>query len=84
MSMSGIAVHEKNGARWVQPPARPTLDSSGDTVRDDRGKVQYSPIIVFDSWDVRCAFSDAAVAAVLRKYPTAFSPNTDKSEEGGA
>ena len=33
-----IAVHEKNGRRWVQLPARPQI-KDGRAVTDDSGKI---------------------------------------------
>ena len=39
LNIKGCAVHEKNGRRWVQLPARPQLDKDRNLVRDDAAKV---------------------------------------------
>jgi hypothetical protein len=46
-------------------PARPWV-KDGQVVTDEDGKAKYTPLFEFDSAAVRTAFSDAAVAAVLR------------------
>jgi hypothetical protein len=63
MTMSEIAIHAKGDRAWAQPPARPWI-KNGQVVRDDNGRIQYSPIIEFDTGAVRTAFSDAVIRAV--------------------
>jgi hypothetical protein len=41
-------------------------------VRDDTGKVQYWPVLEFDSRAVRDAFSAAVIRALLEFAPAAF------------
>jgi hypothetical protein len=67
MTLSDIAVHvhEASGRAWASPPARPWIDKDGQVVRDDRGKIQYAPIVEFDGKQVRDAFGDAVIKAVL-------------------
>ena len=59
-----VAVHEKNGILWAQPPSKPWL-KDGALITGEGGKVQYSPIFEFDGREVREAFSRAVVNAVL-------------------
>jgi hypothetical protein len=86
MTMSGVAVHESHGKRWASPPARPQVDRDGSLIREPSGKIRYFPIIGFDDPDVRTAFSDAAVAAVMRRFPAMFEEAPDDlvrlAEEG--
>ena len=64
LNIRGCAVHEKNGKRWVQLPARPQLDKNRDLIRDDSGKIQYAKVLDFDSREVSDRFSDAALKAI--------------------
>ncbi len=64
LNISGVAVHEKNGRRWVQLPARPQLDKDRNLVRDSDGKVQYGKVIDFDSREVADRFNAAALKAI--------------------
>ena len=47
-----VAIHEKDGRRWAQPPARPQI-KDGALVTDAAGKPQYFPIMEFDGRGVR-------------------------------
>ena len=64
LNIHGCAVHEKNGRRWVQLPAKPQLDKDRQLVRDDAGKVQYAKVIDFDSREVSDRFNAAALKAI--------------------
>ena len=64
LNIHGCAVHEKNGKRWVQLPARPQLDKDRHLVRDSDGKVQYGKVIDFDSREVADRFNAAALKAI--------------------
>jgi hypothetical protein len=72
MTIHEVALHERDGKTWAQPPARPWV-KDGAVVLGDNGKIQYSPIIEFDRREVRDAFSRAVVAAVLAYAPNAFA-----------
>jgi hypothetical protein len=71
LTIKDVAIHEKNGMRWAQPPAKPQI-KDGVVVKDDAGKAQYVNIFEFGSRAVRDAFSAAAVRAVLEHEPKAF------------
>lgn len=64
ISISDVAVHEKNGKRWAQLPSKPLLDKDKNVLTDDNGKVRYAPIFTFDRKEVEQAFSNAVVKAV--------------------
>jgi hypothetical protein len=68
-----VALHEKGGARWAQLPAKPQI-RDGELVHDERGKIEYFPLMNFDSRTVSDAFSAAVVRAVLEFAPAAFEP----------
>jgi hypothetical protein len=63
VTLRDVAIHSRNGSRWAAPPARPQL-KDGAVVKDDAGKVQYTPIVEFASREARDAFSAAVIAAV--------------------
>jgi len=64
LNIRGCAVHEKNGKRWVQLPAKPQLDKDRELIRDAGGKIQYAPVMEFDSREVADRFNAAALKAV--------------------
>ena len=63
MSIKDVAIHVKSGSTWAQPPAKPQL-RDGVAVKDDAGKIQYTPIIEFASREARDKFSAAVIEAV--------------------
>lgn len=74
LEIRDVAVHEKNGARWAQLPAKPMLDQNGTPLRDSTtGKISYVNILWFPDRKVRDAFSAATVDAVLRAYPSSLA-----------
>jgi len=64
LNIHGCAVHEKNGKRWVQLPAKPKLDQNRELVKDQTGRIQYCPVMEFDSREVADRFSEAALKAI--------------------
>ncbi len=64
LNISGVAVHEKNGKRWVQLPARPQLDKDRNLVCGEDGKIQYAKVMDFDSREVSDRFNAAALKAI--------------------
>ena len=78
LNIRGCAVHEKNGRRWVQLPAKPQLDKDRQLVRDDAGKVQYARVMEFDSREVADRFSEAALEAIEDfTFKQDFTPGGD-------
>ena len=72
LTIKDIAVHEKSGRRWVQLPARPQIKDNA-VVKSTDGKVQYFPLLAFDSREVGDAFSAAVCTAILQHEPRAFA-----------
>jgi hypothetical protein len=71
LTIHDVAIHESHGKRWAQLPSRPWIE--GDRlVRDDAGKVKYSPLLEFSRREVRDAFSQSVISAVLRFAPDAL------------
>jgi hypothetical protein len=71
LKIHDVAVHEKDGRRWAQLPAKPQI-RDGTLVTGDDGRVQYYPVMSFDTREVADAFSRAVIAAVLEHSPRAF------------
>jgi hypothetical protein len=66
LTMDGCAVHERDGRKWAQLPARPQLDPSGNLVREPNGKIRYARILSFADRETERLFSDHIVSAVER------------------
>ena len=71
LTLHDVAVHQKDGRMWAAPAAKPWL-KGGVAITDESGKIQYSPLVEFDSPEVRNAFSDAVVRAVEERFPGAL------------
>jgi hypothetical protein len=72
LEVRDVAVHDKNGKRWAQLPAKPQV-KDGALIKDaSTGKIAYTPIMEFSSKAVRDAFSHAMVTALLEFAPDAF------------
>jgi hypothetical protein len=69
--MREVAIHSKGDKAWAQLPSRPWI-KNGQVVTNDEGKVQYSPLFEFDCGEVRTAFSNAVIAALLEFDPSAL------------
>ncbi len=68
-----VSLHQKNNSTWAAPPSKPMINRDGIVLRDDNGKIRYSPIIEFASKKLRDRWSDAVVDALKAAFPTAFS-----------
>jgi hypothetical protein len=76
LKIRDLAVHEKNNSRWVGLPAKPIITRDGQVKRDERNKIVYSAILEFTDRETRDAFSDRVIAALLTRFPDAFSDET--------
>jgi hypothetical protein len=68
-----IALHEKNGKRWVSLPAKPQINREGLVLKDERGKVKYAPVLAFEDRATADKFSTACIAAVIERHPGVFN-----------
>jgi hypothetical protein len=71
LTIKDVAVHRKGERCWAQLPAKPFV-KDGMLVKGDDGRIQYFPILSFDTRAVADAFSAAVVHAVRRLVPEAF------------
>ena len=72
LKIRDVAIHQKGDARWAQLPAKPQV-KDGALVKDaSTGKIQYIPVLEFDSRAVADPFSSVVINAVLEREPEAF------------
>ena len=75
MILHDIAVHVGSDDKaWASPPSKPMLDREGQALRDQTGKIRYSPVIGFATKEQRDRFSDAIVDAVRKSHAEALAP----------
>lgn len=74
-TMREVAIHDRDGKTWAQPPSRPWTKNGQLFIGND-GKTRYSPLFEFDSPAVRGAFSDAVIRAIRQ-----FAPSTLEHRE---
>ena len=72
LTIHDVALHEKGSSRWASMPSRPWL-KDGVAVRDDAGKIQYSPLFEWETREVSNAFSREVWRALLEFDPDAVS-----------
>ena len=74
LSVKDCAVHERGGQAWVQLPAKPRLDKGRNLVRDlQSGKIEYTKILSFEDSACADAFREAAIAALMKREPSALT-----------
>jgi len=63
-----IPVHETHGRRWAALPSKPQIDRDGQLRRVD-GKIAYTPVLEWDSRELREGWYDRVVALVRQAHP---------------
>ena len=61
---------------WASPPSKPQLDRDGNVLRDQNGKIRYSPIIEFTDRETRTRWSNAVIEALRAAHPEALGRST--------
>jgi hypothetical protein len=61
--IDSIGIHEYNGKRWIQLPARAQLTPDRELIREDNGRPRYAKVLEFSDRDVAARFSAAVLAA---------------------
>jgi hypothetical protein len=64
-----VTVHASNGKRWAGLPAKPRIASGGEVMKDDKGKILYTPVMEWTNRETADRFSNAVIAAVSREHP---------------
>jgi hypothetical protein len=74
MILSEISINLTSGRYWAGAPSKPMVDREGVALRDDAGKIRYSPpLITFTSKELRNTWSDAIIAAMRQQHPEVFA-----------
>jgi hypothetical protein len=58
---------------WASPQSKPMINREGVAMKDDKGKLRYSPIIEFTSREIRDRWSDAIISAMREAHPGVFA-----------
>jgi hypothetical protein len=67
-----LAVHSKNGKRWVSMPGRPVLGPDGRHVEKD-GKKQWVPLVGWRDRALAAEFGRRVIALVETQHPGALA-----------
>jgi hypothetical protein len=73
MVLHEVAIHTRSGSWWASPASKPMLSRDGTALRDEAGKVRYSPIVSFESRQARDRLSQAVVDALRCAHPEVFA-----------
>jgi hypothetical protein len=70
--ITDIVVGEAGGRQWALLPSKPMLDRDGNPMREESGKLRYSPVVEWATPALRDEFSKRVVALVRARHPDAF------------
>lgn len=73
MILHDVAVHRTGDRHWASPPARPMVGKNDLVVRDNDGKVKYSPCIEFAGREIRDRWSGLVIEALRVAHPKALA-----------
>jgi hypothetical protein len=73
ITMHEVGIHTRNGLWWAAPPSKPMVGKDGVALRGDDGRIRYSPLIAFESRQLRDRFSLAVIDALRRAHPGVFA-----------
>jgi hypothetical protein len=72
LRIGDIPICTSHGRTWASLPSKPIVDGAGAALRDDRGKIRYSPILSWRDRNLGGRWSDAVVALVRAAHPGAL------------
>jgi hypothetical protein len=72
MIVADVTILTSERGPWASPPSKPMVDRAGTVVKDQNGKIRYSPIIEFRSKEIRDKFSENVIAALHSSHPEAL------------
>lgn len=73
MNLHECSLHHRDSKWWIAPASKPMLSKDGQALRDDNGKIRYSPVVSFESKQARDRFNVAVLAALRRAHPEVFA-----------
>jgi hypothetical protein len=71
LKIHDVAVHTKGDRSWAQLPAKPQVGSDGMARKNQDGKMQYTPVIEWETREASDRFSASVVAAIQAAHPGA-------------
>tara|TARA_R110000822_G_scaffold132056_2_gene269194 strand:- start:2134 stop:2448 length:315 start_codon:yes stop_codon:yes gene_type:complete len=72
LKIHDVAVHTKGDRSWAQLPAKPQMNADGTARRNNDGKMQYTPVIEWETREASDRFSASVVAAINQANPGAI------------
>lgn len=66
--VNDVMLLSSNGLVWANAPGKPQVGRDGMALKDDRGKIKYTPILEWTDKESRERFSAAVIAAVEAKH----------------
>lgn len=74
MILRDVTVHHDSGSYWAGLPAKPRLAKGGETMKDEKGKVLYTPVVEWANKQTAKRFSDGVIAAVQKEHAADLVP----------
>jgi hypothetical protein len=68
MTIHDVAIHQRDGTTWAQPPSKPRVGRDGVHMKKDN-KGLWDPVVSFASKATRDRWSDAVIAALHAAHP---------------
>lgn len=69
--INDVTVMASHGRRWAGMPGKPQINRDGVVLRDDKGKIKYSPVVEWLDKASADSFSEGVIAAVEAAHPGA-------------
>lgn len=69
--INDVTILASHGRRWAGMPGKPQINRDGVVLKDDKGKVRYSPVVEWADKASADAFSESVIAAVEAAHPGA-------------
>jgi hypothetical protein len=70
--ISDVTILTGERGPWASPASKPMIDRDGVSMKDQRGKIRYSPFIEFASKEIRGRWSAAVIVAMSATHPEVF------------
>ena len=72
MILADVTVLSGTRGPWASPPSKPMIARDGVVMKDDAGKIRYSPFVEFTTKEVRDKFSAGVIDALRASHPEAI------------
>jgi hypothetical protein len=79
-----IGIHQQGAASWAIPASKPRLDRANQQMRDATGKLLWSPLVSFETRELRERFSSSIIEALREAHPRALDAVPAETEPEAA